>query len=117
MDEKDVELVEGLGRLKVPKRVSVLIAYLAAKKEVTAREIEMGTGLRQPEVSTGMCVLREKKWVTERDVRAEKRGRLRKVYSLSVSLEEIIKYYEEKKSRESAKAMQAIQRLREIAAT
>lgn len=42
---------------------------------------------------------------------------MRKVYSLSVPLDAIIKYHEEEKSRESAKTMKAIQRLKEIAAT
>jgi predicted transcriptional regulator len=40
-----------------------------------------------------------------------------KVYKLSVPIEKIIKHYEDEKNNEAAKTMQAIQRLREIAAT
>ena len=98
------------------RSTAALITYLANASEATSREIEMGTGLRQPEVSLGMRLLRENKWIMEREIKSERKGRPMKVYSLGVSLEEIIKYYEEEKSRESALAMEAIQRLKGIAA-
>ena len=97
------------------RSAAALITYLANVSEATSREIEMGTGLRQPEVSTGVRVLRENKWIMERDVKAERKGRPMRVYSLSASLEEIIKHYEEEKGRESALTMEAIQRLKEMA--
>ena len=40
-----------------------------------------------------------------------------KVYKLRVSVGEIIKYYEEEKNSEAARTMQAIQKLKDIAAT
>ena len=40
-----------------------------------------------------------------------------KVYKLGVPIEAIIKHYEEEKNNEAAKTMQAIQRLKDIAAT
>ena len=112
-----MDFVEALKSLRVSKSVAALITYLANTSEATSREIEMGTGLRQPEVSKGMRTLHENSWVAESEIKAEGKGRPKKVYSLSVSLDEIIKHYEEEKSRESAQAMEAIQRLREIAAT
>ena len=42
-------------------------------------------------------MLRENNWVTEYDVKSEKKGRPMKVYSLSASLDEIIKHYEDEK--------------------
>jgi len=112
-----LDFIEVLKSLKVPKSVAAIITYLASMSEATSREIEIGTGLRQPEVSMGMRTLHENSWVAETDIKGEGKGRPRKVYSLSVSLDEIIKHYEEEKSRESAQAMAAIQKLREIAAT
>ena len=94
-----------------------MITYLANTDEVTSREIEMGTDLRQPEVSIGMRTLRENNWVEEHEVKADGKGRPMKVYKLGVPIEEIIKYYEDVKNREAAKTMQAIQRLKDIAAT
>ncbi len=101
----------------MPKSVAAMIVYLADAGEANSREIEMGTGLRQPEVSIGMRTFRENNWIKERDVKGDGKGRPLKFYSLNLSIDEIIKHYEEEKSRESAMKMEAIQRLRKIAAT
>ncbi|MDD1739599.1 MAG: hypothetical protein LUQ30_01935 [Methanothrix sp.] len=53
-DEKDIEVVETLKSLGVPRKVSNMIAYLASGNEATSREIERGSDLRQPEVSQAM---------------------------------------------------------------
>jgi predicted transcriptional regulator len=100
----------------VPRNVASLITYLANTDEGTSREIEMGTNLRQPEVSIAMRTMRQNNWVEERDVRTEGKGRPMKIYKLGVPIGEIIKHCEEEKNNESAHAMQAIQRLKEITA-
>jgi predicted transcriptional regulator len=101
----------------VPRNVASLITYLANTEEVTSREIEMGTNLRQPEVSIGMRTLRQNNWVEEHDIKAEGKGRPMKIYKLGVSIGEIIKHYEEEKNNEAAQNMKSIQRLKDIAAT
>ena len=58
LDEKDLEFVEALRSLNVPRNVAILITFLANANEATSREIEMGTSMRQPEVSIGMRALR-----------------------------------------------------------
>jgi len=93
-----------------------MITYLANTDGVTSREIEMGTDLRQPEVSIGMRTLRENNWVEERDVKVGGKGRPMRIYKLSVPIEKIIQHYEEEKNSEAAKTMQAIQRLKDITA-
>jgi predicted transcriptional regulator len=114
LDEKDLEFIDALRSLKVPRNVATLITYLANTNEATAREIEIGTSLRQPEVSIAMRTLRQNNWVNERDVKAEGKGRPMKVYKLSVPIQEIIQHYEEEKNSEAARTMQAIQRLKEL---
>ena len=114
LDEKDLEFVDALRSLKVPRHVAALITYLANTNEATARDIEMGTNLRQPEVSIAMRTLRQNNWVTEHDVKTEGKGRPMKVYKLSVPIEKIIQHYEEEKNSEAARTMQAIQRLKEL---
>ena len=89
-----------------------LITYLANTDEATSREIEMGTKLRQPEVSIGMRTLRQNDWVEEHEVKADGKGRPMKVYKLGVPIGEIIKHYEEEKNSEAARNMKSIQRLR-----
>ena len=93
-----------------------MITYLANTDEVTSREIEMGTNLRQPEVSIAMRTLRNINWIEERDVRTEGKGRPMKVYKLSVPIGEIIKHYEDVKNSEAAQNMKSIQKLKDIRA-
>jgi len=116
LDEKDLEFVSALRSINVPRNVATMITYLANTDEVTSREIEIGSNLRQPEVSSGMRTLRQNNWVEEHEVKADGKGRPMKVYKLNVPIGEIIKYYEEQKNSEAAKSMQAIQRLKDIRA-
>ena len=100
----------------MPRNVASVITYLSNVDEATSREIEMGTRMRQPEVSIGMRALRENNWIEERDVRTEGKGRPMKVYKLSVPIGEIIKHYEDVKNSETAQNMKSIQRLKDITA-
>ena len=100
----------------MPRNVAKLITYLSNVDEATSREIEIGSNLRQPEVSIAMRTLRNINWIEERNVKVDGKGRPMKVYKLNVPIEEIIKHYEEEKNREAAKTMQAIQRLKDIRA-
>jgi len=117
LDEKDLEIIEALRSVDVPRNVATLITFLANVSEANSREIEMTTDLRQPEVSIAMRTLRNNNWVEEREVKTEGKGRPMKIYTLSVPFEEIIKHYEDMKNSETARTMQAIQRLKEITAT
>lgn len=114
LDERDLEFIEALRNLKVPRNVATLITYLANASEATSREIEVGTNLRQPEVSISMRSLRQNKWVEEREIKAEGKGRPMKVYKLGVPLESIITFYEEEANRESTQTMMSIQKLKEL---
>ena len=117
LDEKDLEIIEALQSLGVPRNVAKLITYLANVTEASSREIEMATNLRQPEVSIAMRTLRQNNWANERNIKAEGKGRPMKIYTLSVPIEEIIKHYEDVKNSESTQAMESIQKLREMIAT
>ena len=117
LDEKDLEIIEALRSVDVPRNAATLITFLANVSEANSREIEMATDLRQPEVSIAMRTLRNNNWVEEREVKTEGKGRPMKIYTLSVPIEEIIKHYGDMKNSETARTMQAIQRLKEITAT
>ena len=117
LDEKDLEFIDALRSLNVPRNVAGLMTYLANTNEATSRQIEMGTSLRQPEVSIAMRTLRQNNWIDEHDVKAVGKGRPMKVYKLRVPIQEIIQHYEVEKNSEAAKTMQAIQRLKDIAAS
>jgi len=101
----------------VRRNVATIIVYLKDMDEATSRDIEKGSGLRQPEVSIAMRVLRENSWIAEREIKREGKGRPTKIYRLTTSIDDIIGNFEEIKRTESARAIKIIQRLREISAT
>lgn len=108
---------EGLRSLGVSRNVASLIAYLKDVNEASSRNIEMATNLRQPEVSVAMRTMRERGWITETEIKGNGKGRPQKIYALRSTIDEIIGYYEEAMSQESARTMEAIQRLRELSST
>src|SRR5512136_691638 len=113
-DEKDIEVVETLKSLGVPRKVSNMLAYLANVEEATSREIERGSDLRQPEVSIALRTLRKNNWIEERISRSDGTGRPMKVYRLSTPIEDILHYYEQEKLNEANEAMQSIQKLKSL---
>jgi predicted transcriptional regulator len=117
LDDKDMEFVETLRSLGVPRNVATLITFLANVDEASSREIEMGSDLRQPEVSIAMRSLRDNSWIEEKEIKREGKGRPMKVYSLHSSIDEIIKHFEEEKLHESAQAMESIQKLKQLIST
>lgn len=117
LDENDMEFIETLRSLGVPRNVAALIAYLGGVQEASSREVETATGLRQPEVSIAMRTMRENGWVLERDLKREGKGRPTKVYALCVAMDSIIKHFEERKIAESARMMDSIKRLKELSAS
>jgi len=117
LDDKDMEFVETLRSLSVPRNVATLITFLANVDEASSREIEMGSDLRQPEVSIAMRTLRDNQWIEEKEIKREGKGRPMKVYSLHAGIDDIIKHFEEEKLHESAQAMESIQRLKQLIST
>lgn len=115
-DEKDIEVVETLKSLGVPRKVSNMIAYLANGTEATSREIERGSDLRQPEVSIALRTLRKNNWIEEKMGRSDGTGRPMKIYRLKAPIEEILHYYEQEKLNEANRAMASIQKLKSLLA-
>jgi predicted transcriptional regulator len=114
LDDDDREFVEVLRDLGIPRNVASMITYLANVEEATSREIEIGSNLRQPEVSIAMRTLRINDWVEEREVKKDGKGRPMKVYRLTISLEEIIRHFEDEKRKESTRVMENIDRLKDL---
>ena len=113
-DEKDLEVIEGLRSLGVNRNAAKLITYLKDVDQGSSRDIEMSTGLRQPEVSIAMRTLREMGWISEHEVKAPGKGRPMKIYALRTTMKEIIEHYEAERNQESARTVEAIQKLKEL---
>jgi predicted transcriptional regulator len=115
LDDRDREFVKTLQALGVQQNVAAMITYLMNVDKATSREIEMGTDLRQPEVSTSAKTLRHNGWLEESDIRRGGKGRPLRAYKLKASIDDIIRHFEEEKIRESSRAMQSIQKLKQLA--
>ena len=113
-DEKDFEFIRGLQNLGMNRNVASLVTYLKDVTEGSSRDIEIATGMRQPEVSIAMQTMRAMNWVTEHEVKGDGKGRPMKYYALRSTIDEIIGYYEAKKNQEAAQTMEAIHRLKEL---
>jgi predicted transcriptional regulator len=113
-DEMDFEFIRGLQNLGMNRNVASLVTYLKEVTEGSSRDIEIATGMRQPEVSIAMQTMRAMNWVAEHEVKGDGKGRPMKFYALRSTIDEIIGYYEAKKSQEAAQTMEAIQRLKEL---
>ena len=116
-DERDSGFILGLESLGMKRTVACVITFLKDRNERSSRDIEVATGLRQPEVSIAMQTLRENGWLTEHEIKSSGKGRPLKIYALRATIDEIINYCEAEKSRESVRAMESIQRLKELSST
>jgi len=111
--ERD-EFASILMKIGLKRNVAKVLTYLAGVSEATSREIEMGSDLRQPEVSIAMREIRKLDWIFERDEKNPGKGRPYRIYKLNKSLPEIIEYLEGEKARESEIVMKQIEKLKTL---
>jgi len=57
LDENDHIFIEMLRNLGMSRNIATALAYFMNVDEATSREIEISTGLRQPEVSLAMRLM------------------------------------------------------------
>jgi predicted transcriptional regulator len=115
LDDRDREFAETLQKLGVQPNVAAMITYLMNVDKATSREIEIGTDLRQPEVSICAKTLRYNGWLEENDIKKGGKGRPLRVYKLKVSIDKIIEHFEKERIQESSEIMQSIQKLKQLA--
>ncbi len=114
LDDTDYRFIDALKNLGMSRNVATTLTYLSNVKEASSQEIEMSTGLRQPEVSVAMRQMREKHWISVHNKKAVGKGRPTKIYTLNAPIEEIIKHYEEKIIEDTKTTMIAIKKLKTI---
>ena len=90
MAKNHEKLAELLMQAGLKRNIAKALAYIYDKEEAISAEIESATGLRQPEVSIAMQWLREKGWVTKRDIKKEGKGRPVHGYRLAKPFKEIV---------------------------
>ena len=114
LDDKDMEFVETLRSLEVPRNVATLITFLANVEEASSREIEMGSDLRQPEVSIAMQELQRRGWVKKRDLKKKGKGRPAHIYTITTDLTKIMTTFEQEKLKEVESVKKDISELKNI---
>ncbi len=116
MGDREHEISDLLQSLELSKIVSKTVACLANTAEMTSRELEAAAGIRQPEVSAAMRVLRAKDWVVEREEKKKLgKGRPVKVYRLNIMLRDIVETLEKEKISFEKEMLSDLGRLRELA--
>lgn len=108
---EDIE--EPLQRLGAKRVEATLLAMLLTEGAQGTKDIVDRTGLRQPEVSVGMQVLRERGWVEAEAVPRRGKGRPMHRYHLTVPPAAIRKHYESEGRKEIQAYKDAMQALKE----
>ena len=114
LDEDDHTFIETLTDVGMPRTVATTMAYLMTVDKAASREIELSTGLRQPEVSLAMTLMRKQAWISTSSEKKVGKGRPTKIYSLAAPIDEILNHYEDKIYRDSQATAMAIEKIRKI---
>ena len=112
LDEDDHIFIDTLRNLGMSRNAATTMAYLMNVDEASSREIEISTGLRQPEVSLAMRLMHKQSWINVRSEKKPGKGRPTKIYSLAAPVDEVISYYEDKIYKESQATISAIKKLK-----
>jgi predicted transcriptional regulator len=113
-DEKEEEIADALISLGLGRTVARTLAYLNNGEEATSVALEMGAGMRQPEVSIAMRELKERDWINEREEKKPGKGRPNKIYSLKVGFNKIITQLETERKKADVEAQEKIERLKKL---
>lgn len=88
--EREQKAVKALQHIGFSRIEAQTLIFLFKTEKVTARDIEEGAKLRQPEVSHGTCALINRKWVKMSKIQTKGKGRPYYKYRLAKSKKEII---------------------------
>ena len=100
LDRDDDKAVQLFVKLGMPRNLAKTLLYISQVDECKCADVEQGGDLRQPEVSTAMQVLRERRWVKKRDLKKKGKGRPVHIYTPTKNLSEILKAFEQEKIKE-----------------
>ncbi len=110
--EKEDEFANLLIEIGTKRNIAKVLVFLANAPEATSRDIERGTDLRQPEVSLAMRFLTDQGWITNRESKADSKGRPVKIYKLAQPITEIMDRIEREKRKETSDQLALVQKLR-----
>ena len=113
-DQDEEVMASLLCNIGLKRNLAKALVYLVNVNESVSRNIELGAGLRQPEVSIAMRELRERGWIEEWEQKKEGKGRPLKCYRLSVGLCDIIDHLDDSRKRNAQQDEETITMLRSL---
>lgn len=113
LSEKEEELVTLLIQLGMNRVVALVLVFLLNIGKGTSKEIERGTGLRQPEVSIAVRHLKEFGWIDDTEFATVRKGRPIKIIKLVKSKDELVNQIQTDKKNEISKQSARVKQLRQ----
>lgn len=111
MDEKDERLSVLMQSFGFGGKQARILVFLLGAKEAISADIEQATGMRQPEVSVGVHILRKLKYVKAEKIVKPVKGRPVYNYMLTTSGSDIKKQVEKKRDEEIQKILKDFEEL------
>jgi predicted transcriptional regulator len=87
---KEEEVIQVLGEIGLKKNEARVLVIFMRGGELTSREIERYTDLRQPEVSIAVTALTKRNWICTSNLITENKGRPVKLFTLAQPVEKIL---------------------------
>jgi len=112
--EKEQKAVKVLQHLGFSRMEAQTILFLFKTERVTARDIEEGTKLRQPEVSQGTNALINRKWIKKLKITTKGKGRPHYKYYLAKPKEKILDNIQEEIRKRIEQEQQNLITVREL---
>ncbi len=113
-DDTDLEFIDILRNLNMSRNVASTLAFLSNVNEATSKDLEVGSQLRQPEVSIAVKELKIFGWLDESEIKKEGKGRPMKVYKLAVPMGEIVEHLEKQTKEDTKRIMKNIEKLKNL---
>ncbi len=111
---RDEELSDILARAGLKRNFARVLVYLFKGTELTSRDIERGTDLRQPEVSIAINYLLKQGWARVTNLLTENKGRPVKLYRLGADIDHILNGIETEKKEEFREQIDLIEQARKM---
>lgn len=100
LDKDDGRAIQLFVHLGMPKNLAKTLLYISQFDECKCADVELGTDMRQPEVSIAMQELRRRGWVKKQDLKKKGKGRPVHIYKTTTDLSEILNVFEQEKLKE-----------------
>lgn len=111
---REEEITRMLVEAGLKQNYSRVLVFLFHHSDLTSRDIERGTSLRQPEVSIAINFLISQGWAEISSLITENKGRPVKLYRLSASIDTILDDIEAGKKEEYLTQIEVIEKVRRL---